>query len=148
MHSLFCNIISNVQEVAVKLEPIKSVQPLLRFESNVLKYLNGGVGIPRHRWYGTYGNFNVMVMDLLGPTIEQLLEFCNRSLSVKSVLMVADQLISVMEYVHQKHIIHRDIKPDNILFGMDFNKHRLFLIDFGLAKKYRSSQTGQHIPFR
>uniref|UniRef100_A0A2K5MFS8 non-specific serine/threonine protein kinase n=1 Tax=Cercocebus atys TaxID=9531 RepID=A0A2K5MFS8_CERAT len=87
-------------------------------------------------------------MDLLGPSLEDLFNFCSRRFTMKTVLMLADQMISRIEYVHTKNFLHRDIKPDNFLMGTGRHCNKLFLIDFGLAKKYRDNRTRQHIPYR
>eukprot|EP00163_Fabomonas_tropica_P013634 TRINITY_DN2518_c1_g3_i6.p1 TRINITY_DN2518_c1_g3~~TRINITY_DN2518_c1_g3_i6.p1 ORF type:complete len:314 (-),score=86.90 TRINITY_DN2518_c1_g3_i6:938-1879(-) len=140
--------ITNGEEVAIKLEPVKTKHPQLLYESKLYKILSGGVGIPNVRWYGVEGDYNVMVMDLLGPSLEDLFNYCNRRFSVKTVLMLADQMISRIEYVHLKNFIHRDIKPDNFLMGLHKKGNQVNLIDFGLAKKYRDPKTHQHIPYR
>ncbi|XP_065772809.1 casein kinase I-like [Muntiacus reevesi] len=136
------------EEVAVKLELQNARQPRLVHETELYNILQGGVGIPQIRWSGQEADSNVLVMDLLGPSLEDLFNFCSRKFSMKTVLMLADQMISRLEYVHTHNLIHRDIKPENFLMGTGKQWKQLFLIDFGLAKKYRDPGTGQHIPYR
>ncbi|XP_077210572.1 casein kinase 1-like protein 2 isoform X2 [Tasmannia lanceolata] len=141
------NIQTN-EEVAIKLENVKTKHPQLLYESKLYRILQGGTGIPNVRWFGVEGEYNVLVMDLLGPSLEDLFNFCSRKLSLKTVLMLADQMINRVEFVHAKSFLHRDIKPDNFLMGLGRRANQVYVIDFGLAKKYRDTSTHQHIPYR
>ncbi|XP_039683963.1 casein kinase 1-like protein 6 isoform X2 [Medicago truncatula] len=136
------------EEVAVKLESVKTRHPQLHYESKLYMLLQGGTGIPHLKWFGVEGEYNVMVIDLLGPSLEDLFNYCNRKFTLKSVLMLADQLINRVEYMHSRGFLHRDIKPDNFLMGLGRKANQVYAIDFGLAKKYRDLQTHRHIPYR
>ena len=140
--------LTNHGKVAVKLESQSARQPRLIYEKELYNVLQGGVGIPQIRWYGQEADYKVLVMDLLGPSLEDLFNFCSRRFTMKTVLMLAEQMINRLEHVHTQNLIHRDIKPDNFLMGTGQQWKNLFLIDFGLAKKYRDSRTGQHISYR
>ena len=136
------------EEVAIKMEGIRARHPQLEYEARVYRSLAGGVGIPFVRWYGQEAEYNAMVIDLLGPSLEDLFNYCNRKFTLKTVLLLADQMISRVEYIHSKNFIHRDIKPDNFLMGLGRRANLVNLIDFGLAKKYRDPRTHLHIPYR
>jgi casein kinase 1 len=134
--------------VAIKLESIKTRHPQLIYEAKLYRALGGSVGIPTVHWYGVDGGYNAMVLDLLGPSLEDLFTMCNRRFSLKTVLMLGEQMITRIEHVHSKNVIHRDIKPDNFLIGLGVKATQVYVIDFGLAKKFRDSKTQQHIPYR
>ncbi|KAG7879787.1 hypothetical protein KL905_001281 [Ogataea polymorpha] len=141
------NIISG-EEVAIKLENVRAKHPQLEYEAKVYKALCGGVGIPFVRWFGTECDYNAMVIDLLGPSLEDLFNYCNRKFSYKTVLLLADQLLCRIEFIHARSFIHRDIKPDNFLMGIGKKGSQVNVIDFGLAKKFRDPRTHLHIPYR
>ncbi|KOX78390.1 Casein kinase I isoform epsilon [Melipona quadrifasciata] len=197
--------ISTGEEVAIKLECIKTRHPQLHIESKFYRMMQGGgnniccnvsVGIPTIKWCGSEGDYNVMVMELLGPSLEDLFNFCSRRFSLKTVLLLADQLSTIVsadskafstktvfkkelklakykvfvckmkmllvknyfgnlsenicrtDYIHSRNFIHRDIKPDNFLMGLGKKGNLVYIIDFGLAKKYRDGRTHKHIPYR
>ncbi|KAF7266624.1 hypothetical protein GWI33_020123 [Rhynchophorus ferrugineus] len=140
--------IATGEEVAIKLECIKTRHPQLHIESKFYRMMQGGVGIPQIKWCGSEGDYNVMVMELLGPSLEDLFNFCTRRFSLKTVLLLADQLISRTDFIHSRNFIHRDIKPDNFLMGLGKKGNLVYIIDFGLAKKYRDGRTHMHIPYK
>jgi len=86
------NIASN-EEVAIKLECVRTKHPQLHIESKIYRMMQGGVGIPLIKWCGAEGDYNVLVMDLLGPSLEDLFNFCSRKFSLKTVLLLADQMV-------------------------------------------------------
>ena len=135
------------EEIAVKVEKLDARTPQLFFESKVYKILQGGTGIPRMIYYDTDERGKFLALQKLGRSLEDYKDHY-KTLSMKTVLMLADQMIARLEYVHSKHLLHRDIKPENFLMGTGDNEHVLYLIDFGLAKRYRDPKTNIHIPYR
>jgi len=120
------------EEFAVKLERAQSRTPQLFYENRLYKILQDGPGIPSSRWYGVDGPWNVLVMDLLGPSLEALFTQCRRIFSLKTVLLLADQLIQRIEFLHTKNFLHRDIKPDNFLVSRNPLDPTIYMIDYGL----------------
>lgn len=74
------------------------------------------------KWFGSEGDYNVLVIDLLGPSLEDLFNFCNKKFTLKTVLLLAEQMISRLEFMHSRSYIHRDVKPDNFLVGTGSRK--------------------------
>lgn len=136
------------ENVAMKFEPIRAKTPKLMYEAKVYKVLSGCFGIPSVHWYGVDGDYNVMVIDLLGPSLEDMFQSCGRELSRRTLLLLADQMIQRVESAHSRNFIHRDIKPENFTVGLDARYDEVHMIDFGLAKKYRDSKCNKHIPYR
>lgn len=136
------------QEFAAKLESVNAKHPQLNFEARLYRTLAGGKGIPAIRWHGHESSYNVLIIELLGHSLEELFNMCSRQFSIKTTVMLADQMVSRIEYIHSKNFLHRDIKPDNFLMGFEKNAKTVYLIDYGLAKKYRMGKNRTHIPYR
>lgn len=115
---------------------IRDGPDVLESEAETYKALSGGTGIPRVLWFGQECDYYALVHDLLGPSLEDLLNYCGRRFSLKTVLLIADQAISRVKYIHDKGFLHRDIKPDNFLMGVGRQGNVLYTIDFGLAKEF------------
>ena len=136
------------EEIAIKLEPTHTKHPQLFYESKLYMALQGGIGIPKLRWCGSQGNYNILIMDLLGHSLEDLFNYCKRKFTLLTTLMVVEQMLCRIEFIHSRNFIHRDVKPDNFLMGRGNKKHQVYAIDFGLAKRYRDPRTGLHIPYK
>ncbi|KAK8145672.1 hypothetical protein MY1884_003399 [Beauveria asiatica] len=143
------NLLNN-QQVAIKFEPRKSDAPQLRDEYRTYKILVGYPGIPNVYYFGQEGLHNILVIDLLGPSLEDLFDHCGRRFTIKTVVMVAKQMLSRVQTIHERNLIYRDIKPDNFIIGRPGTKaaNVIHVIDFGMAKQYRDPKTKQHIPYR
>ncbi|ORZ05466.1 kinase-like domain-containing protein [Absidia repens] len=141
------NLLNN-QPVAVKFEPRKTDAPQLRDEYRAYKILAGSSGFPNAYFFGQEGLHNVLVIDLLGSSLEDLFDACSRQFSVKTVAMLAKEMVTRLQIVHEHNLVYRDIKPDNFLMGRAGKDDRVYMIDFGMAKHYRDPKTKQHIPYR
>ncbi|KAJ2618017.1 Palmitoylated plasma membrane-bound casein kinase [Coemansia sp. RSA 1365] len=128
----------------------KTDAPQLRDEYRSYRILAGQPGIPDVHYFGQEGLYNVLCIDLLGPSLEDLFDMCRRRFSTKTVALLAKNMLTRIQTVHEHNLIYRDIKPDNFLMGYprspSFNM--VFMVDFGMAKQYRDPRTQQHIPYR
>ena len=140
--------IQNNEQVAVKMEKVSTNHPQLLYEARLYRVFQGDPGVPQIFWFGVEGTHNVMVMELLGQSLEELLQSNKGRLDLKTVLLLADQMIKRIEYIHHRSYLHRDIKPDNFLLGLGSKANTVFVIDFGLSKRYKDSKTNEHIPYR
>lgn len=139
---------STNEEVAIKLESTSTQHPQLQYESRIYRILKGCQGVPNLLYFCSESEYNVLIIDLLGPSLEDLYNYSKRKFTLKTVLILVDQFITRVELMHSKHLLHRDIKPDNFLIGRGKKSTQVYIIDFGLAKKFEDSKTLQHIVYR
>ena len=130
--------------VAIKVESKKSNSNLLKKETHFLSMLKG-YGFPKIISYGYYGNYNIMIQELLGFNLLNV-KSCIQRFTIKDLSMMGIQIMDRIEFLHSKYLIHRDIKPENFTTGYQ-DLLTIYLIDFGISRKYRSSRTGKHLKF-
>ncbi|KAF3670258.1 Casein kinase I isoform epsilon [Capsicum annuum] len=111
----------NGEEVAVKLESTKTEHPQLHHESELYRLLQGG------KWFGVEGEYRAMIIDLLGPSLEDLFYYCNRRFTLKTTLMLADQMIGRVECMHSRGFLHRVMMPENFLMGLGRKANQFML---------------------
>jgi serine/threonine protein kinase len=133
--------------VAIKIEPIENGLKLLKNESTIYQYLNGCVGIPVVKWFGKDDTNYYMVINLLGDSLQDLMNKTQRLL-LPFVLNLGIKIINILKTIHDKGLIHRDIKPHNILFSDNNLNKQINLIDFGFCKTYLDNGTGEHLPIK
>jgi serine/threonine protein kinase len=131
--------------VAIKVEPIENATKLLKNESIIYNYLNHIPRIPSVKWYGKDEYNYYMVINLLGKSLQ---DFKNKHyvFPLKLVLQIGIQIIELLQKIHEKGLIHRDIKPDNFLFGLNDESKNLHIIDFGFCKSF--VQDDKHMPLK
>jgi serine/threonine protein kinase len=134
-------------EVAIKLEHATTKYPQLLFEAKLMKSISSN-GIPQMFWFGVAGEYNTLVMELLGQNLEDLFSFCTKNFTLKTILLIACEMLERIKHLHDCHHVHRDIKPENFLVGKGNTESTIYLIDFGLAKRYRDEQTRIHICYK
>jgi len=136
------------EQVAVKSEPSCTKQTMLLSEARIYKKLGPRPGFATLRHCGLEAHYNVLVTDLLGPSLGDFHILCGRKFGLKSCLMIGDQVLERLEVLHELGYVHRDLKPQNILMGRGESASLLHVIDFGLTKRFRNPETLQHIAYR
>jgi serine/threonine protein kinase len=136
--------------VAIKVEKIrKGRDGMLQTEYKVMKHLSAASPTDPHLdalLFSSDGKTNYLVMNLLGENLEVLRKKNGGSFSLKTTLMISDQILRRLKSYHSANLIHRDIKPDNFMLDYKYPHKTLYLIDFGFAKEYR--RDGVHIEER
>ena len=140
----------NIKEntpIAIKVED-SSNRSHLHLEYEILKDIQGGIGIPRIFKYRQGQKHNYLIMELLGKSIEKLFSNNEKCFTYKTIFQIGYQMIERIQYVHYKGYIHRDIKPGNFVIGRGEKNKIIYIIDFGLSKKYIDLETNKHIPYK
>ena len=130
-------LVETDEEVVVKLESANCSYQQLLGEGNTYTKLQGGPGIPRIFWFGVCEpDFHALVIEYLGPNLQDVFSYCQHHFSLKTVLMLVEQMLGIIRFVHSQDLIYRDIKPDNFLIGRKGAQDKIYVVDFGLAKKH------------
>jgi len=150
---LYGTSLDKTKDYAIKFEKSTVKHSVIKEEMKILQDLSGGEGIPKIHYYGSIDDYKVLVMDLLGPSLDKYLKFCDKRLSLETTVNFGIEMVNRIEYVHSKNYLHRDIKPNNFLLGKfykNFDKvdNTVYIIDFGLSKSYVDPLTAKHYEYR
>lgn len=144
--------IETSEKIAIKIEDLENQtddlkkRNILMKEARFMHEIQGEKGFPKMIFFSKTETRRILIMSLLGENLENLLKSCRGNFSLASVLLLADQIITRLESIHENEIIHRDLKPENLLIGTESNSRTIYLIDYGLAKKFMNK--GMHVPFK
>lgn len=134
------------ENVAIKVEPLSNETKLLKNETKVYQYLGNIQGIPQVKWYGVDEHNSYMVLKLLGCSLTDVVKK-HGGFSLKNAKYFIKQILNITKKIHEKELLHRDIKPDNFLFGLQDDINTIHIIDFGFCKRYLDND-GKHIPYK
>jgi casein kinase 1 len=139
--------LQTLEDVAITMEPKSAKHQQLQREGKCYRKFQNNPGVPNLHWYGVEADANILVSDALGPSLQDLLDSCENRLSLKTVLMLADQMISRLELLHACNYLHRDVKPESFRIGRGEKANVVHMVNFSLAKKFRDSNQ-QHISYK
>jgi casein kinase I family protein HRR25 len=114
--------------VAIKMESISVETKMLKRETQIYQYLGKATGIPQVKWFGSTEEYNYMVLPLFGDSLD------SKTFSLVDSFSIGQKIVRILSFIHEKGLIHRDVKPDNFVFNQDGTE--VYIIDFGLCKKY------------
>lgn len=142
-------------DVAIKMEPYKSDNLVLKMEASMYKSLANSASVPMCHWHGIdmFNNaiYNVLVLELMGPSLSSLLRICGGNFNQETVLSLAPQIISCLQHLHDAGLVHQDVKPSNFVLGIRDRVQRVFVIDFGFTKSFKRfnaiTESDEHIPY-
>jgi casein kinase 1 len=134
------------EDVAMKVERRTTRCPQLLNEYKLLTKMQAGVGIPQVYSVESVAEWNVLVMELLGPTVHDVFIACGKKFDPGLVMQLGEQMVARLEFVHSRGVVHRDMKPDNFLLGRGIHANLVYLIDFGISQYFRDSKSLKHCP--
>ena len=140
------NIKENIP-IAIKVEE-NGTRSHLFLEYEILQDIQGDEGIPKVYKFKQGYKHNYLIMELLGKSIDKLFSECKKNFSYKTIFQIGYQMIQRIEYIHSKGYIHRDIKPGNFVIGKGDKSKIIYIIDFGLSKRYIDKNNKKHIPYK
>eukprot|EP00340_Litonotus_pictus_P008426 CAMPEP_0170523294 /NCGR_PEP_ID=MMETSP0209-20121228/8731_1 /TAXON_ID=665100 ORGANISM="Litonotus pictus, Strain P1" /NCGR_SAMPLE_ID=MMETSP0209 /ASSEMBLY_ACC=CAM_ASM_000301 /LENGTH=412 /DNA_ID=CAMNT_0010811313 /DNA_START=25 /DNA_END=1263 /DNA_ORIENTATION=- len=151
---LYCSTLDGKKEYAIKFEKSNVKSSVIEAEYEILQQLRQGEGVPSIAWTGEYKKYKLMVMDLLGPSLDKYFIFCNKKFNGITTSLLGIEMVKRVQYIHSKGFLHRDIKPNNFMLGKfskqleSLNEKTVYIIDFGLSKEYIDFNTQEHLPFK
>ena len=139
--------ISDKAVFAIKTEKKSAFKNHLKNEAYNLLTLRDGIGIPKLISYGNNKKYEILIETLLDKSLKDIFIEQKKPCNLIDLCLIAIQSIERLEFIHYKNLIYRDVKPENIMIGLK-DPNIIYIIDFGLCQKYRSSKTGKHIQFK
>ncbi|XP_008797930.2 casein kinase 1-like protein HD16 isoform X3 [Phoenix dactylifera] len=140
-----------LEQVAIKFEhrSSKGCNYGPPYEWQVYSALGGSHGVPKVHYKGRQGDYYVMIMDMLGPSLWDAWNSSGQAMSSEMVACIAAESISILEKMHSKGYVHGDVKPENFLLGQPSTpqEKKLYLVDLGLATRWKDSASGQHVEY-